>query len=346
MKLLFSNSNTLTFHNSQQQMRVWEDLLSISTNVKIATGYISCDSILELKNIVAANPTPNLDLFIGMHYLEKFTRLQYQAVSKLDTLLRTTNRGQVYLSPYQCFHGKLYSFSNADACIGGIIGSSNLGSIMGFSSHLYEVDCLLDTQAECEECRNVVNRIIDSLGKPFSELQIDSSDFKQVEVSLDNHEGVTKIPPNERRQIKETSVYFDLQLKCEPKSNLNAYLGKGREVRQTKYIIPRSWYEVEIIVSKKTTSMKNYPSHRKFTVITCDDWKFECVTNGDNAKNFRSAQDLKILGKWIKEYMFQCGCLELGEPVTDETIRKFGFNHLRLRATTTPDVWLLEFVQI
>ena len=39
-------------------------------------------------------------------------------------------------------------------------------------------------------------------------------------------------------------------------------------------------------------------------------------------KNFRSAHDLKILGRWIKGQMENAGALKLGDKVTEETFKK------------------------
>ena len=38
-------------------------------------------------------------------------------------------------------------------------------------------------------------------------------------------------------------------------------------------------------------------------VFTDDGWKFRCKTSGDHAKNFRSEDNLEILGTWIKGRM-------------------------------------------
>ena len=69
---------------------------------------------------------------------------------------------------------------------------------------------------------------------------------------------------------------------------------------------------------------------------------FECACQGTNSKNFRSAHDLKILGRWIKGQMENCGALKLGEKVTEETLRKFGKTTMVLSQSVDKDFWILK----
>ncbi|MFW1969915.1 hypothetical protein ACG95P_23045, partial [Acinetobacter guillouiae] len=55
-------------------------------------------------------------------------------------------------------------------------------------------------------------------------------------------------------------VELDLERIAEkPSSNLNVYFGKGRENKATGKIIPRPWYEIEIISSNDVNSLIDYP---------------------------------------------------------------------------------------
>ena len=58
-------------------------------------------------------------------------------------------------------------------------------------------------------------------------------------------------------------------------------------------------------------------------------------------KIFRSAHDLKILGRWIKGQMENAGALKLGDKVTEETLRKFGKSSLVLTQSVDKDFWIL-----
>ncbi|EGP03224.1 restriction endonuclease R.NgoVII, partial [Pasteurella multocida subsp. gallicida str. Anand1_poultry] len=100
---------------------------------------------------------------------------------------------------------------------------------------------------------------------------------------------------------------------------------------------------VELIIPKDITQQQGYPYHKSFTVITDDGWKFKCKTSGDYSKNFRSENDLKTLGKWIKGRLESANCLKTGERITEETLRKYGNEHFEFRSTDNPDIWLLSF---
>lgn len=65
--------------------------------------------------------------------------------------------------------------------------------------------------------------------------------------------------------------------------------------------------------------------------------------SGDCSKNFRSEGDLKILGKWLKGRLENAGVLSVGDPVTAETLRRYGCSTFTLTKTTRPDIWFLDF---
>ena len=151
--------------------------------------------------------------------------------------------------------------------------------------------------------------------------------------------------------LSKTNLSFKIPIKTAtdaPQSNLNAYFGKGRENKKG-FIKPRHWYEVELIVPKEVTSQHGYPQagypdkESIITVFTDDLWKFQCKISGDYSKNFRSADDLKILGRWIKGRLEEYGCLNIGEPVTDETLNCYGRDNFELISTTDPAIWILNF---
>ena len=148
-----------------------------------------------------------------------------------------------------------------------------------------------------------------------------------------------------------TGIEFDIPIKPyedAPKSNVNAYFGKGR-VNQRGFVQPRHWYEVEIIVPKSITDNVNYPkagypeTESIITVYTDDCWKFDCKISGTNSKNFRSCDDLKILGKWIKGRLENSGILEVGKPLTQDMLTAYGRNSIKMRGTKDPKIWYLDF---
>jgi hypothetical protein len=131
-----------------------------------------------------------------------------------------------------------------------------------------------------------------------------------------------------------------------PKSSLNVFFGEGRR-NQQGFVIPRPWYEVELIVSKNITQQKGYPSvlnnNSSFTVITDDGWSFKCKVSGDYSKNLRSEDDLKILGKWIKGRLENAGVLKPGEMVTDSILNRYGRSDIKLTQIKDSNNWYLDF---
>lgn len=320
--------------------RLWHEFLPQSTHIRIATGYITSDSLIELKGIAERNNNFSLELFIGMHYLDLFTRPQYDAARALSHFLTERERGTIYLSPRARYHGKMYSFVSNGHCIAGFIGSSNLGSFLGTSNDLYETDCFL-RDLDCSIINDEISTIIDRLGQPFAELPITT--FNTRSDMLEGEYGVSKKSSNEIARIfqSQTNIQFRLPLKTSPRSNLNVYFGTGRRTPRGM-IQPRPWYEVEVIVPREITSLPNYPAGEHFNVVTDDGWEFACSTNGENAKNFRSSANLKILGKWIKRSMENTNALTIGNPITDETLNSFGKHYLVLTKTTIPSLWTLR----
>lgn len=321
---------------------VWMDLFKSADEVLMATGYVSNDAVVELHKILELNDhIQKIDLLVGMHYLEGFSHLQYDSLCKLNDFLQHEKRGAVYVSPFVKFHGKMYSFKNYQQ-INGLIGSANLTCFWDSTERTYETMLHLDGKV-AQMLQADIQNTIHKLGKNIQEVERPST-FIEHNSHLENCLGVQKIGLEKIRQLfAQTSEYhFSIPAKTEEKSNLNVFFGEGRRDKRG-FIKPRPWYEVELIVSKDITSQEGYPILKSFTVITDDGWQFQCKTSGDYSKNFRSENDLKTLGKWIKGRLENRGCLQNNEKITYETLRQYGNDHFEFRSTDNPDVWLLSF---
>lgn len=340
MELLLSNFPPAVFPCNSLK-NYMEKAIKDCKVLKIASGYISSDALIDLKRIIELNSKPRLELLIGMHYFDGFTKDQYEAACALDNYLLTNNLGFIYVADTLKFHGKMYSFTMNDSSVAAVVGSSNLGSLYGSVNKLYESDILLSGE-ESNQVHTAIDQIIRKIGSPISEVSI--TEFIKINKLLENHENVKKVENEELVDIlnKRTSTNFNIDIKPTPRSNLNPYFGKGRD-NHRGYVAPRPWYEVEIIVSKSITSKPGFPYKKSFIVVTDDGWSFKCETNGDYSKNLRSKDDLKILGKWIKGRMEESGALKIGEQVTDKVIAAYGKNFINLCATTYPDIWYLDF---
>jgi len=340
MELLLSNYPPAKFSNRTTQ-KVWLENLSRAEHVRIATGFISSDSLIDLKKIIEDNEKPSIEMLVGMHYFDGFTRQQYDSALSLNETLQNKKRGAIYLSNTVRFHGKLYSFNKNNQCFGAVVGSSNLSSLFNSAYRLYETDCFFEGD-NAKTIDKTIQNLFGKLGKVITNFQINN--FVGNNDLLENHYGVNRVSHEELTKIlsTKTDVFFEIPMKVEAKSNLNCFFGKGRK-DQRGFIMPRPWYEVEIIVPVSITRLPNYPAHRTFDVVTNDGWRFSCKTTGDYGKNLRSSDDLLILGKWIKGKLEQNGLLTMGTLVTEDVLSKYGKNKMKLTATTNPDLWLIEF---
>lgn len=351
MEFLFSNLPPVRTSNPTFADTFYS-LIPEAVRLDIAVGYITADSLALLKQTVAYNHNIEvLNLIIGMHRWEKFTKLEYDAALNLNDFLRTEQRGEVRLVIPFRFHGKLFSYSNHNGAFAGIVGSNNLGSIVETRTRTYEVSTLIRDQRHAVEMRAFIDRLALEASDNLADIEI--TDFKERNTLLEDHEDVSKLQNDELAKIVSslTQTSFTIPLvkngKVPQKSNLNVFFGEGRLVRAKGVIQPRHWYEVELIVPHTTTTLPGYPKKNTtsavFDVVTDDGWKFSCKVSGDYSKNFRSSEDLKILGKWIKGRLENRGVLDVGQLVTPKTFDLYGRKDFTLTKTTIPNLWYLDF---
>lgn len=335
MNLLLSNKKPLRTKENRF-FDTFESLCTSADSIFISTGYISIDSILYLHKNIENGAISNLDLIIGMHNFDGFSRPQYEASIDLARYLRESGKGCISISIAFPYHGKVYCFQKEGQAVAAILGSSNLTSVGQKDSLNYEVNIALQEFKLTSKLLEFHSQLKEKACKPLEEWKpkpfIDSS----------------QIPGAERlngRQIadawrRRTEYEFRLPLKDEEKSNLNVSFGKGRK-SGNGFVRCRPWYEAEVIVDKDITSQPGYPSLSSFKVITDDGWSFFCKTSGGNSKNFRSKDNLTTLGVWIKDKLVNAGLLKVGSKITEEILQKFG-KDLKLIGTEDPNIWLLE----
>ena len=349
MEFLFSNyppmrTGCKTFSDS------FYSLIPQASKLDIAVGYVSSDALIELQKTIELNRNiRTLNLIVGMHYFDRFTKLQYDAAMHLNDFLTSNQLGGVRLVHAFRYHGKLYSYSNDSGPFAGIIGSNNLSSIVDGGIRVYESSVLFRDAASAKQMSDFISLLMQTSTKNIAELEIDT--FNDENALLDGLDYVEKVTPQKLAAAicAKTNVSFEIPIKpyeISPQSNLNAFFGKGRESRNG-LVKPRHWYEVELIVPKSVTSQPGYPQSQTdnavFKVITDDGWSFNCKISGDYSKNFRSEGDLKILGKWLKGRLEHAGVLPVGSPVTSDTLHHYGRSSFTLTQTTMPGVWFLDF---
>lgn len=350
MEFLFSNLPPVRT-NSQTFSETFYSLIPDATRLDIAVGYVTADSLAELKQTVAYNENiQTLNLLIGMHYLDSFTSLEHKAAVMLNDFLRENLRGEVRLvTPFR-FHGKLYSYSNPNGAFAGIIGSNNLSSIVDSRTRIYEASAFFDEPGYAVKIREFIEKLSANSTDNIADCSVKIKNNNRL---LDDHENVYEVSNEEKADVLSslTDTSFEIPLtrngSVPEKSNLNAFFGKGRLVREKRLVQPRHWYEAELIVPSEITTKLSYPqkdtSSAVFDVITDDNWKFTCKVSGDYSKNLRSEHDLKILGKWIKGRLENAGVLEVGQLVTAETFAQYGRDSFTFIKTSTPNLWYLDF---
>ncbi len=325
--------------------KAFADLLNDTKRLKIASGYISEESVATLLGLYRSGFDATLDLLVGMHYFEGFTKPQFMVLSELAMLLRERNLGNVYLADSVKYHGKVYSFMQTNGRLYSIVGSSNLTKITPIE-RIYDTDIFIDDEKINEEIVLFFDILKNKNSSDLNSFNEQDLKFLKNKSLFENYLSVENIGEEEIAEIQlhKTGTYFDIPLKAEEKSNLNCFFGKGRTNFSNGSTLPRPWYEVELIVPKGITIQKDYPIRdRVFNVVTDDGYKFKCKTSGDFSKNFRSADDLQILGRWIKGRMENEGVLKIGEKVTENTLRKYRRDSIRLTKTDIQDLWYLDF---
>ncbi|MDO5344046.1 MAG: NgoFVII family restriction endonuclease, partial [Candidatus Saccharibacteria bacterium] len=231
--------------------------------------------------------------------------------------------------------------------LGSILGSSNLTNIVE-GQRQYEADCLFAGDIQAVEINNFISRLIETAARPLDALTI--TPVMPENNLLKDQLGVLRLKEDEVRSIKQRleDVHFNIPLKGDvsQRSGLNASFGEGRRNKQG-FVQPRSWYEVELIVPKEVTSNPEYPKANsekaQFDVVTDDGWRFRCKVSGDYSKNFRSGDDLKTLGRWIKGRLENAGVLRPGERVSDEILAQYGRSDLKMSKIKDTNAWYLDF---
>ena len=349
MEFLFSNYPPMKT-DCRSFLDMFYGLLPVSSEIDIAVGYVSADSLVELQKTIELNCNIHkLNLIVGMHYFDKFTKMQYNAAIHLNKFLIENKLGGVRLVNAFRYHGKLYLYSNEKGPFAGIIGSNNLSDIVDGGTRVYESSILLNDSKSVHEMHNFITELSETSSKNIADFEINT--FNISNALLEGHEYVKKKTTDDIASVlkAKTDVSFDIPIKpyeVSPHSNLNVFFGKGRKSKNG-LVKPRHWYEVELIVPNSVTRQEGYPKSQTegavFTVITDDGWSFKCKVSGDYSKNFRSEGDLKILGKWLKGRLENSGVLKVGEPVTRDTLRKYGRSTFTLTKTELQGNWFLDF---
>lgn len=313
-------------------VKITDNEISNSTEVLIATGYMSQDIIDKYfqKTIEIVNKGGIVKLLLGMAFYEGVTKKKLEIVKRLSLELKDLSaESGVYVNHNRRYHGKLYKFTK-DSESKYYIGSSNF-STSGLRSNI-EATAKIDDKDLQREIESFLTFLFSKdESTRIEDAEIVSPGTREYRERLI----VTDLSELDRHEFDRAKLsglqYFDYDLSRisnSMKSSLNAYFAKGRLSRSTGKIAPRGWYEGALIAPVDLISSPLYP-HGDFTAFTDDGYIIPLSTRGQNDKNIESKGNLKLLGMWIKTRLQNSGALKEFTPVTEETLDAYGRDTIR-----------------
>ena len=351
-QLLLSNYRPLRAAGASYK-ETFDKLLGSATSVSIASGYVSEDAMVFLREFVEYNgaASPDITVCTGMHKFEGMTQAQLDASLDLHHALQAHGKGEVTVVHAFKYHGKAAHFKFPGGSKA-IVGSSNLSAITG-TVRQYETDVLLSDKDSVVGVEQFLADLNANASRPIDQANVP---LVQSHVGiLDGYLGVTRASPADISFAASnlSPITFELPLKTEPRSNLNASFAVPRASPNGRKI-PRPWYESELIVPVNIRRLDGFPRGGRDTtsgiikVMTDDGWEFSCRVSGGNKdddlqnKNFRSFDDLKILGRWIKGRMLASGAIRAGQQIGPADLIRYGRETLTLTKISGSDKWLLS----
>ncbi|MGR4021589.1 restriction endonuclease PLD domain-containing protein [Vibrio harveyi] len=317
--------------------------LTSSQDVKIASGYFSLDVLKKYEPLLLEKAQQHqCKILLGMAFYEGLSQKQFDLVEKLNNqMIEMETDSGFYVTNGRKYHGKIFQLNGKT-----FLGSSNFSS-SGFKGNI-------EATVKCtKEQEDKINRFLDSLFSKEHAIKVENAQIpirgkikligskaKGTWEALKRH-NITETSPEVRLQEK-VATYDLLELAEHEKSNLNIFFGKGRENKKTKIIVPRPWYEFEIIASKKVTASQDYPKGN-FLAYTDDGYIMPMKTSGDYKKNLRSEGGLQVFGRWFKGRLEDCGVLSKFEQITPETILEYGKTKLTLYKMKTDGCYYMRW---
>ena len=264
---------------------------------------------------------------------------------KMDGIHSAHNSG-IYFLTERRYHGKIYHFQSGkrEECL---VGSSNFSHQGNFQN--LEANILENDSSALAQIRQFLKNLM-VYAHPYQDGAIP---IKQKE-SLKQKPEIIKAPDGFRppANILSQPVSFTIPLRPKPKSSLNITFGKGRIDRKKNIYIPRPYYEVEITIPLKfwrpplTKFVRNSPKEIvEFEAFTDTGMYFPCNFNRktrdktdprplhETSGEFQSAPR-ELLGRFIKDKLIDAGCMNFGDPITDDVLNDYGTNEIKVRKMT------------
>lgn len=390
MTILYSDVPPLRIPTGGEGLQAYfQDQAMKADSIIIASGYASKNSLIELDRIARTTHLKKMIVVLGMYYIEGCPESIYNTAMKLHEQWQADGIGEIRLIRSMKYHAKVYAFYKAKQIVSSIVGSNNLGSITKDAGNIRQYE-LAFASTDADTCQGIDEHLSKVIKEPISIPISDAADLNIIHEEnqkLVGVEGVSKVGDLDVLTYKMslTDISFDLPLKVPGmpntsqdymKSNVNKCYAAPRNNTTTGVGIERGWWETELIVSKKITSLPTYPEKGvPFYVVTDDGWMFRAHVSGDYKKNFESDLDLKVLGYWLKGRIVTAGLVEpVDSPsadlankmegaddvyqnckgvITYQMLVKYGRTSVTLTKTTKKyteddgtvlDVWFLSFL--
>lgn len=375
MKFLYSNMLPIGMPDEGSEFSAEAaQRIALSDKVEIAVGYVSRASLLELDRLVREAGVSHVVLTIGMYYVEGMPESSYHTACEINDAWVRDGIGEIRLVKVCKFHGKLYCFYNQDGPACAIIGSANLGAMKLEASNRrqYEVSVLTEDAHECAEIASFIAHLNEDMYSANIRAIDNLPLIREQNVALDNVDMVAQVPLSDVDVYNHnlTDISFVIPIKVPAyderhmddnrhytKSNINVCYAAPRSARRS-----RDWYETQITVDRRLTTLPGYPEKNvPFFVITDDGYRIKVHTTSDGNKQLSAVGDELILGRWIKGRLAAAGLVtpvndtqqdqERTGMITKEMLQRYGCDSLVLSKTTRKaydgdallDVWLLSF---
>ena len=376
MKLLYSNILPLGTDEGQKTIsETFNEYFQLADRVEIAVGYVSRASLEELDALVEHNQTQQINLTIGMYYIEGMPEGSYHTAIKINKRWNEAGIGEIRIVRSLKYHGKLYVFYKENKPLAAFVGSANLGVIKLEASNRrqYEISSVTTDEAECEEIMEFIERL---KGPNISANIAEISGMPliyETNTSLTGIQLVTQVPQSNVDFYRRCAAYASFLLPIKVPAYDERHMDDGKHYTKSNinvcYAAPRSkrksrdWFETQLTVAKEITRIEGYPEKNvPFYVVTDDGYWFKAHTTSDGNKQFSAVGDELIMGRWLKGRLAAAG---LVNPVNDtqldvdrtgmitrEMLEEYGCDALYLKKTGQTaldeegiprDVWMLSF---
>ena len=308
-----------------------------ASHIDVVTGYVSEESLADLNFMLNRHlELESFSMVVGMARFDGLTIAQKKALAETSAILKRRDLGDLVVPTAIPVHAKMTLFQDDFGLASCLVGSSNLSGLTE-GLRQWNAEIASDDKALTSD----VYRSIQEIKKYSRDFSLVANEIPVIDNSKRLLSGRDDVGATSPGVINSCDKVYDLELKCSKKSNLNVFFGKGRSGGR----LPRPWYEIEVIVGNAITRLPGYPKKEDgaFSVRTDDGWQFECRVSGDYNKNFRSANDLEVLGRWIKGRLEAKDCITPGERISPDALQAYGRNSIALGYNSAESEWVLDF---